>query len=263
MHKSGVDLYTRLVATGALRQVSRVAVEEQVSARIYRTECRSASLQGQVCKNKHTQLKRNCATLGGSNGSTSTVNTISDIEDKPPSYDTILRLDGAPPDYYSLQCEKPPRYEDLGSFFSMPHVESSATTDDLPQVHHFEATNPVLASTTCLESTATSSCLESPSTAPCYVSVASRRSSSNEEDELFPCGGSGGDDELVRGPELVIETSSLARSSFRRVSSVLSTSESEKLYVETPSPCASLTPSASAPHLTDKILFHSEAESSS
>ncbi|XP_050726732.1 uncharacterized protein LOC127003768 isoform X2 [Eriocheir sinensis] len=39
--------------------------------------------------------------------------TLPDPEDKPPTYDQILKLDGLPPDYFSILSEKPPRYEDL------------------------------------------------------------------------------------------------------------------------------------------------------
>ncbi|KAG0715111.1 hypothetical protein GWK47_012719 [Chionoecetes opilio] len=39
--------------------------------------------------------------------------TLPDPEDKPPTYDQILKLDGLPPDYFSVLTEKPPRYEDL------------------------------------------------------------------------------------------------------------------------------------------------------
>ncbi|MPC86575.1 hypothetical protein E2C01_081409 [Portunus trituberculatus] len=35
--------------------------------------------------------------------------TLPDPEDKPPTYDQILKLDGAPPDYFSILTEKPPR----------------------------------------------------------------------------------------------------------------------------------------------------------
>lgn len=37
--------------------------------------------------------------------------TLPDPEDKPPSYEQILKLDGLPPDYYSVLSEKPPRYD--------------------------------------------------------------------------------------------------------------------------------------------------------
>ena len=32
-----------------------------------------------------------------------------DPEDKPPSYDTILTLDGSPPEYASIVPQKPPK----------------------------------------------------------------------------------------------------------------------------------------------------------
>ncbi|KAK4324792.1 hypothetical protein Pmani_004599 [Petrolisthes manimaculis] len=41
--------------------------------------------------------------------------TLPDPNDKPPTYDQIVKLDGLPPDYYTvLTTEKPPRYEDVG-----------------------------------------------------------------------------------------------------------------------------------------------------
>ncbi|KAK3855086.1 hypothetical protein Pcinc_038490 [Petrolisthes cinctipes] len=41
--------------------------------------------------------------------------TLADPNDKPPTYDQIVKLDGLPPDYYTvLTTEKPPRYEDVG-----------------------------------------------------------------------------------------------------------------------------------------------------
>ncbi|XP_047494860.1 uncharacterized protein LOC125042991 [Penaeus chinensis] len=63
--------------------------------------------------------------------------TLPDPEDKPPSYEQILKLDGLPPDYYSVLSEKPPRYEDLSPTLgwgacALP-VEFYAA--DLPCVH--------------------------------------------------------------------------------------------------------------------------------
>ncbi|XP_076035705.1 uncharacterized protein LOC143021824 [Oratosquilla oratoria] len=72
---------------------------------------------------------------------------ISDPDDKPPSYDQILKLDGLPPDYFSLIAEKPPRYEDLrldyvdcvcGAAAAAP-LAPDDTTIELPLVHGLNA----------------------------------------------------------------------------------------------------------------------------
>ncbi|XP_068237200.1 uncharacterized protein [Palaemon carinicauda] len=68
--------------------------------------------------------------------------TLPDPEDKPPSYDQILKLDGLPPDYYSILAEKPPRYEDLSPTLGWGAcaLPVELYTTELPCVHSTQST---------------------------------------------------------------------------------------------------------------------------
>ncbi|XP_069944642.1 uncharacterized protein [Cherax quadricarinatus] len=63
--------------------------------------------------------------------------TLPDPNDKPPTYDQILKLDGLPPDYYSVLTEKPPRYEDLSPALGWGAcaLPTEFYTRELPCVH--------------------------------------------------------------------------------------------------------------------------------
>ncbi|XP_042208849.1 uncharacterized protein LOC121857051 [Homarus americanus] len=63
--------------------------------------------------------------------------TLPDPEDKPPTYDQILKLDGLPPDYYSVLSEKPPRYEDVSPAMGWGAcaLPTEFYTTELPCVH--------------------------------------------------------------------------------------------------------------------------------
>lgn len=67
--------------------------------------------------------------------------TLPDPEDKPPTYDQILKLDGLPPDYFSVLTEKPPRYEDLspGMTWGACALPAELYPADLPCVHQVPA----------------------------------------------------------------------------------------------------------------------------
>lgn len=52
--------------------------------------------------------------------------------DKPPSYDTIVSLDGLPPDYSSVQLEKPPRYEEVAALYKAARNSEYASQDATP-----------------------------------------------------------------------------------------------------------------------------------
>lgn len=59
-----------------------------------------------------------------------------EADDKPPSYEAIITLDGLPPDYFSILSEKPPRYEDVagviytvGSITPAVSLDSATSTD--------------------------------------------------------------------------------------------------------------------------------------
>ncbi|KAK7077737.1 hypothetical protein SK128_026785, partial [Halocaridina rubra] len=88
------------------------------------------------------------------------VQATQDSEDKPPSYDAILTLDGLPPDYFSVLSEKPPRYEDvaegvitLGSMSLVaPVVSQTESTGDPPNPG--EETPPCVSGTKNLSSPA-------------------------------------------------------------------------------------------------------------
>ncbi|RXG58886.1 hypothetical protein Avbf_12179 [Armadillidium vulgare] len=56
-----------------------------------------------------------------------------DPNDKPPSYDQIVKLDGLPPDYFSVLAAKPPRYEDIENVEKVLPV--AIPIEDIPTVH--------------------------------------------------------------------------------------------------------------------------------
>ncbi|KAK8407830.1 hypothetical protein O3P69_002396 [Scylla paramamosain] len=70
--------------------------------------------------------------------------TLPDPEDKPPTYDQILKLDGAPPDYFSILTEKPPRYEDLspGLGWGACAMPAELYPADLACVHQAPSLHP-------------------------------------------------------------------------------------------------------------------------
>lgn len=83
-----------------------------------------------------------------------------DPEDKPPTYDQIVKLDGLPPDYYSILTEKPPRYEELSptlgwgacalpaKFYTTEHpcvhTSTVGSTGSIEVVLHGESTSSFL-----------------------------------------------------------------------------------------------------------------------
>lgn len=71
--------------------------------------------------------------------------TLPDPEDKPPTYDQILKLDGLPPDYFSILSEKPPRYEDLSPTLGWGAcaLPVELYTTELPCVHSSHQSSPV------------------------------------------------------------------------------------------------------------------------
>lgn len=71
--------------------------------------------------------------------------TLPDPEDKPPTYEQILKLDGLPPDYYSVLSEKPPRYEDLSPSLGWGACALPVEfyTTELPIVHSSSHTSSV------------------------------------------------------------------------------------------------------------------------
>lgn len=74
----------------------------------------------------------------GGNGDGSSTRA-GDPEDKPPSYDAILTLDGPPPEYASIMLQKPPKYEEIVKTYaaSVPidDVSSPTTRATLAQPH--------------------------------------------------------------------------------------------------------------------------------
>ncbi|XP_069173236.1 uncharacterized protein [Procambarus clarkii] len=86
--------------------------------------------------------------------------TLPDPEDKPPTYDQIVKLDGLPPDYYSILTEKPPRYEELSptlgwgacalpaKFYTTEHpcvhTSTVGSTGSIEVVLHGESTSSFL-----------------------------------------------------------------------------------------------------------------------
>lgn len=57
-----------------------------------------------------------------------------DPEDKPPSYDAILTLDGPPPEYSSVMLQKPPKYEEIVKETFAACVPSDAAACASPQL---------------------------------------------------------------------------------------------------------------------------------
>ncbi|XP_045131118.1 uncharacterized protein LOC123516091 isoform X1 [Portunus trituberculatus] len=63
-----------------------------------------------------------------------------DPEDKPPSYDAILTLDGPPPEYSSIILQKPPKYEEIVKETFAACVPSDTATCASPPLRHAEGT---------------------------------------------------------------------------------------------------------------------------
>ncbi|XP_066988756.1 uncharacterized protein [Macrobrachium rosenbergii] len=160
--------------------------------------------------------------------------TLPDPEDKPPSYDQILKLDGLPPDYYSILSEKPPRYEDLSPTLGWGAcaLPVELYTTELPCVHSSQS-SPVGSSPSVVdvalrpaESSTSSSAFmgELPSSwsaqsllpptygasggfareNPSFEPVVVGKDDCSEKDELNPSGGP---------PSFAVATSSMSRSS--------------------------------------------------
>ncbi|XP_063859625.1 uncharacterized protein LOC135100559 isoform X2 [Scylla paramamosain] len=63
-----------------------------------------------------------------------------DPEDKPPSYDAILTLDGPPPEYSSIVLQKPPKYEEIVKETFAACVPTDAAACASPPLPHAEGT---------------------------------------------------------------------------------------------------------------------------